>query len=114
MFTHRVPEQVNIVDISVTQVVTSHIVDRTDIFVFNRRVRVIDWSLVPRDARLVDKLVVECEATKEGGSATLEEYYADFVISTLPMAVLKQCHNSIFYPALDEEKVNRGIDPTEE
>ena len=75
---------------------------------FNRRVRVIDWSLVPRDARLVDKLVVECEATREGGKTTLEEYYADFVISTLPMAVLKQCHESMFYPGLDEEKVNPG------
>ena len=68
----------------------------------------IDWSLVPRDARLVDKLVVECVATKEGGSKTqLEEYYADFVISTLPMAVLKQCHDSMFYPGLDAEKVDR-------
>ena len=73
----------------------------------NRKVRVIDWSLVPRDPRLVNKLVVECEATKEGGSTTRpEEYYADFVISTLPVAVLKQCHDGMFYPGLDTEKVD--------
>ena len=65
----------------------------------------IDWSLVPRDPRLVNKLVVECEATKEDGGSALEEYYADFVISTLPIAVLKHCHNTMFYPGLDEEKV---------
>ena len=74
--------------------------------VLNRRARVIDWSLVPRDARLVDKLVVECEAIgADDGSATLEEFYADCVISTMPVAVLKKCHESMFYPGLDAEKV---------
>ena len=68
----------------------------------------IDWSLVPRDARLVDKLVVECEAIKGDGSATPEEFYADYVISTMPVAVLKQCHESMFYPGLDPEKVDKG------
>ena len=72
---------------------------------FSRRVRVIDWSLVPRDARLVDKLVVECETVNGDGTATLEEFYADYVISTMPVAVLKQCHETMFYPGLDAEKV---------
>ena len=67
----------------------------------------IDWSLVPRDPRLVNKLVVECEATKDDGSSKeTEEYYADFVISTLPLAVLKHCHKAMFYPGIDEEKVH--------
>ena len=50
----------------------------------------------------MDKVTIECfnEANQ-----TIEKYFAHFVICTLPMAVLKDQHKEMFYPALDHSKV---------
>ena len=69
----------------------------------NRRVTLVDWSLLSRDAHMMDKVLVEC-LTPEGHA---EEFYADFVISTLPLGVMKKFHQRIFYPGLDPQKVRK-------
>ena len=33
-------------------------------------------------------------------------FYADFVVCTFPLGVLKTCHETLFQPNLDEEKVS--------
>jgi hypothetical protein len=52
---------------------------------------------------LTDKLLVECE-TSDGRS---EEFYADYVISTLPIGVMKSNHKNLFYPGLTDQKVEQ-------
>ena len=67
-----------------------------------RRVTLVDWSLLSRDPKVMDKIVIEC-VTPEGH---VEEYCANFVISTLPLGVMKRFHQQIFYPGLTQEKVH--------
>ena len=72
----------------------------------NRRVSLVDWSLLSRDPQLMDKVVVE---TMTENGEEIEEYHADYVICTLPLGVMKRCHQQIFYPALSQQKVNNFL-----
>ena len=73
----------------------------------NRSVTSIDWSLLSRDPRMMDKVKVECVVTSGNrrGHDEFEEYYADYVISTLPLGVMKKYHQELFYPGLSPPKV---------
>lgn len=73
-----------------------------DTLKLGRKVTLIDWSLLSGDPKHMDKILVEC-VTPEGH---VEEYFANFVISTLPLGVLKRFHQQIFYPGLTQDKVS--------
>ena len=71
-----------------------------------RRVTLVDWSLLSRAASVMDKVVVEAAVSDaDGGKQRAEVFHADYVISTIPLAVLRRCHQQIFYPGLDQQKV---------
>eukprot|EP00095_Tigriopus_kingsejongensis_P004146 maker-scaffold703_size109190-snap-gene-0.19 protein:Tk04146 transcript:maker-scaffold703_size109190-snap-gene-0.19-mRNA-1 annotation:"peroxisomal n1-acetyl-spermine spermidine oxidase" len=68
------------------------------------RVELVDWSLLSRDRRNLDKVQVECSKETNFGRKT-ENFYADYVISTLPLGVLRHHVSKLFYPALPQTKV---------
>ncbi len=80
-----------------------------------RRVSLIDWSLLSRAANVMDKVVVEAVVDERGGAGggrqRTEVFHADYVISTIPLAVLRRCHQQIFYPGLDQQKVGMTQSP---
>ncbi len=72
----------------------------------DRRATLIDWSLLSREANVMDKVLVE--ASSADGEKT-ETFYADYVISTLPVGVLRRNHKQFFYPGLDGRKVRDDV-----
>lgn len=62
----------------------------------------IDWSLITRNPRVPDKVLVECDF-----KGHKKAFFTDFVICTLPLGYLKKHHESLFYPRLDSPKVRR-------
>ena len=62
----------------------------------------IDWSLITRNPRVPDKVLVECDF-----KGHKKAFFTDFVICTLPLGYLKKHHESLFYPRLDTPKVRR-------
>ncbi|TRY68923.1 hypothetical protein TCAL_05228 [Tigriopus californicus] len=71
---------------------------------FGRKVTGIDWSFHSRDPLLMDKIHVECSVQTNMGSQT-EDYFADYVVSTLPLGVLRHQFSRLFHPALPSSKV---------
>ncbi len=70
-----------------------------------RKVTLVDWSLLSNG---MGKVVVEAMVNREDSgrlSGGTEVYHADYVISTIPLAVLRRCHQQLFYPGLDQQKV---------
>ena len=79
----------------------------------NRPVGLVDWSLLARDPHLMDKVRLEVTVEDEDGRGLDEEYFADYVICTLPLGVLKRAdeldeRSQMFYPPLGERKVRSG------
>ena len=70
----------------------------------NRRVTMVDYSLLSRDPRIMDKVLVEVADTSSG-RRVMEDYYADHVICTIPLGALRKEHETMFYPPLPQEKV---------
>ena len=66
----------------------------------DHKVQKVDWSLITRDPRIPDKVLVECIV--KGQTKVL---FADYVVCTLPLGYLKAHHDTIFYPRLDSRKV---------
>lgn len=66
----------------------------------------IDWSLLTRNPRLPDKVSVEvCRRLGESWTTkTNTTFYADYVLCTLPLGVLKRNHQKLFHPRLGETK----------
>ena len=62
----------------------------------------VDWSLITRNPRVPDKVLVECDF-----KGHKKAFFTDFVICTLPLGYLKKHHESLFYPRLDSPKVRR-------
>lgn len=71
---------------------------------FGRKVTGIDWSFQSRNPLLLDKIHVECSIQTNMGSKT-EDYFADYVVSTLPLGVLRHQFSRLFHPALPSSKV---------
>ena len=65
----------------------------------------IDWSLLSRDPRVPDKVAIECVVASSKSRRDFRTYYADYVICTLPLGVLKHNYDQLFHPSLDEQKV---------
>ncbi len=57
-----------------------------------RRVALVDWSLLSRSASAMNKIVVEAEVGRGGAT---EVYHADYVISTIPLAVMRRNHQQV-------------------
>ncbi len=73
-----------------------------DKVLLNRRATLVDWSLLSRDPRILDKVMVEVETP----AGSVEDHYADYVVVTIPVGALKKCQEGMFYPALPQEKAS--------
>ena len=92
----------------------------------NHHVSSIDWSLLSRNTRLPDKVIIECHVGKTEKLSSItprsttnnsqhvstklvnsskRTINADYVVYTLPLGVLKSSHRKMFYPRLPEQKV---------